>query len=338
MADSRLILGLDIGGTKCAAVLGTSQGQIIARRSFPTVADRGPATVLDEFTSVIDSMCRDMSLSVADVRACGVSCGGPLDSRKGIILSPPNLPGWDRVPVTQILSSKLHMPVYLQNDANACVLAEWRFGAGRGCDNLVFLTFGTGMGAGLILNGRLYSGTNDLAGEVGHVRLDETGPVGYGKEGSFEGFCSGGGIARLGRQVIRRYWSEGHEVQFWPKTRDLNELTARDIGLAADTGDEVAVEILSVSGHYLGKGLSVLIDILNPEIIIIGSIFGRCQRFLEPAAREAIEAEALGPAAAVCRLVPAGLGERIGDYGSLCVALTALDDDRSAGNTLANDL
>src|SRR5690606_15592063 len=129
--------------------------------------------------------------------AIGISCGGPLDSRRGVILSPPNLPGWDRIPVVEVFQQAFKVPVALQNDANAGALAEWLWGAGRGSHNMIFLTFGTGMGAGLILNGQLYSGTNDLAGEVGHIRLAPDGPVGYGKAGSFEGFCSGGGIKQL---------------------------------------------------------------------------------------------------------------------------------------------
>ena len=137
-----------------------------------------------------------------NLKRIGISCGGPLDSKKGIIFSPPNLPGWDNVPITRILSDEFGVETALQNDANACALAEWLMGAERGHSNMIFLTFGTGMGAGLILNGRLYSGTNDLGGEVGHIRLAKTGPVGFGKAGSFEGFCSGGGIAQLAKSIV----------------------------------------------------------------------------------------------------------------------------------------
>ena len=134
--------------------------------------------------------------------AIGITCGGPLDSKKGLIMSPPNLPKWDKIPITKIIEDNFNVPVFLQNDANACALAEWRFGAGKGTNNMIFLTFGTGLGAGLILDGRLYAGTNNLAGEIGHIRLAKDGPLGYDKKGSFEGFCSGAGIARLAKKIL----------------------------------------------------------------------------------------------------------------------------------------
>ncbi|MDI3508455.1 MAG: glucokinase, partial [Clostridiales bacterium] len=193
----RYFIGLDIGGTKLAAILGTSDGRILKKLKLPSEADKGPEQMLDKLTAMAQQ------LMGPEVVAIGISCGGPLDSRRGIVMSPPNLPGWDNVHIVDIMSRRFGIPAYLQNDANACALAEHRFGAGVGCDNMVFLTFGTGMGAGLILDGRLYSGITDTAGEIGHIRLAPDGPVGYGKAGSFEGFCSGGGIAKLAAQMIK---------------------------------------------------------------------------------------------------------------------------------------
>lgn len=144
------------------------------------------------------------ALPDAEIRSVGISCGGPLDPVRGIIQSPPNLPGWCDVPITEIVRAKTGVPVFLQNDANACALAEWRFGAGRGTQNMVFLTFGTGLGAGIIVNGGILNGASGMAGECGHVRLASDGPVGYGKAGSFEGFCSGGGLARQGREAAEK--------------------------------------------------------------------------------------------------------------------------------------
>ena len=182
-------LGVDIGGTKCAVVLGDTEG-IIKKIRFAT-------TTYEETMENIRNAIREMD----GYDAIGISCGGPLDSKKGLILSPPNLVGWDNVPITKMLSEEFGVPAYLCNDADACALAEWKFGAGKGTENMIFLTFGTGMGAGLILNGKLYSGTNGMAGEVGHMRMNAYGPVGYGKTGSFEGFCSGSGIAQIGKTL-----------------------------------------------------------------------------------------------------------------------------------------
>lgn len=190
-------IGLDIGGTKCAASLASVCGdkaQILCKDVFPT-ADKTPLDVLNTFCIFIDS-----KITQYKIEGIGISCGGPLDSRRGIVLSPPSLPLWDGIEVVAFFEDRYGIPTHLQNDANACAVAEKRFGAGRGCDHMIFLTFGTGLGAGLILNGKLYAGASDNAGEVGHVRLTKNGPVGYHKVGSCEGYCSGSGIARLAEQ------------------------------------------------------------------------------------------------------------------------------------------
>ena len=206
--ESRVLIGVDIGGTKTAIVAGIADGQglrVIGRCAFSTEPRSRPwRDTLGLIGRKAHALLEEEEEGVVPA-AVGVSCGGPLDSRAGILLSPPNLPGWDEVPVVEGLQRSLGCRTYLQNDANACALAEWRLGAGVGTRNMVFLTFGTGMGAGLILDGRLYEGTNDFGGEVGHIRLAEHGPLGYGKAGSFEGFCSGGGIALLAARIRRRW-------------------------------------------------------------------------------------------------------------------------------------
>ena len=224
--------GLDIGGTKCALVTGTEDCRVLTRHA---VATRD----FERWQDVLEALLAQAPAETPT--AVGISCGGPLDSRRGRILSPPNLPGWDDVPIVDWLKTRLGAPVFLQNDANACALAEWRFGAGRGCENMIFLTFGTGFGAGLILNGRLYAGTNDMAGEIGHVRAEKDGPVGYGKRGSFEGFCSGGGIAQL-----------------------AGGKSAREVVELAGAGDARMRAVLSESARRLGACLALLIDLFNP--------------------------------------------------------------------------
>ncbi|GAB3932006.1 hypothetical protein GCM10028827_29820 [Mucilaginibacter myungsuensis] len=193
-----MLLGFDIGGTKCAVLLGqlTDDNIMITHKeAMPT--DKPVYDMIEHLFATAESMLAQNGIDKGALTGIGISCGGPLSSRRGLILSPPNLLGWDNVPIVKMARERFGRPVLLQNDANACAVAEWKYGAGRGYDNLMFLTFGTGMGAGLILNGQLYSGISDLAGEVGHIRLADMGPVGFGKAGSFEGFCSGGGIAQL---------------------------------------------------------------------------------------------------------------------------------------------
>lgn len=298
----KISAGLDIGGTKCAISTGECAAdsiRILSREEFPT-AGLSWRQVLDEFARRIEAISK--SGGDREVSAIGISCGGPLDSRAGIIMSPPNLPGWDDVRIVDFFSDRFKVPVHLQNDANACALAEYRFGAGRGTRNMVFMTFGTGLGAGIVIDGRLYSGTNDNAGEIGHIRLAPAGPLGYNKEGSAEGFCSGAGIARLA------------------KIRKGLDLTAKEIFARVRAGDPDCTEVFRESAEKLATILAFTIDILNPEVIALGGVFMRNADIFMKVVEPILEREALPLARKVCRIVPAGLGESVGDYAALAVA------------------
>lgn len=313
-----LLLGFDIGGTKCAAVTALWDGDkitLLKKEKCPTDLSVAPEEMLARLFGMADGILEGKP------DAIGISCGGPLDDRTGIILGPPNLPGWDYVEIVALTEAHYGVKAHLQNDANACAVAEWKFGAGRGTKNMIFLTFGTGLGAGLILDGRLYSGTNGNAGEVGHVRLAPDGPMGYGKRGSFEGFCSGGGIAQLGYTMALAAIADGKSPSYFKAGMTERDVTAKTVGDAADMGDETALAVYRTSGEYLGRGLSILIDILNPECIVIGSIFARSRHLLWEATKNEIEREALAPAAVCTRVVPAALGESIGDYAAIATAL-----------------
>ena len=288
-----MLLGVDIGGTKCALILAENDGTIVSRVATATT------NVTDTVAWIVNGA--KALAETQDIRSVGISCGGPLDSQKGLILSPPNLPDWDAVPITKLLSEATGAPAYLCNDANACALAEWMFGAGKGSRNMIFLTFGTGLGAGLILDGKLYEGTNGMAGEAGHIRLAADGPEGYGKRGSFEGFCSGGGISRLGSLM----GCEG---------------TAKELSERAKAGDREALAVYRASARKLGLGLSMLIDLFNPERIVIGSVFARSEALFREEMEKVIAQEALTEAAAVCTVVPAALGDAIGDCAAVAVA------------------
>ncbi|MCY9660176.1 ROK family protein [Paenibacillus chondroitinus] len=318
-----LVAAVDIGGTKCAvslAIVEKDNVVFLDKISFSTPS--GPEMAIGEICSSLDTMF--MRYPDRTPEAIGISCGGPLNSQAGLILSPPNLPGWDHVDVVSPLHVRYGVPVGLQNDANACALAEWRFGAGKGCRHMIFLTFGTGMGAGLILNGQLYVGKNDMAGEVGHVRLDADGPWGYGKAGSFEGFCSGGGIAKLARKMSLQAIQEGKPPSYCQTMNDLSSLTAETVGKAAEAGDSMAIDVYETVGRRLGQGIAMLIDVLNPEKIVIGSIYGRQHKLLEPLVMATLRQEALSFSLDVCEIVPAGLGEQVGDYAGVSVAMEML--------------
>lgn len=295
-----MYLGIDIGGTKTAVCLGTGDGKVLKKIKFSTAT---PQETVEQIIRAGSSL-----LGGDRPEAVGVSCGSPQDSEKGIIQAPPNLPLWVDIPITDILKEAFGAPAFLANDANACALAEWKYGAGAGTKNMIFLTFGTGLGAGLILNGKLYGGTCGMAGEAGHLRLSETGPMGYGKEGSFEGYCSGGGIVNLGR------------------LRGADHGTAKDICDAAKAGEPLAKAIIDESAARLGQGLSLLIDLFNPQKIVIGSIFARAEALFRPRMEQIIEQETLEANRRVCQIVPAKLGESIGDIAALSVAVNGLEE------------
>ena len=302
--NSPSILGLDVGGTKIGVIIGTPTGEIHARRSFATHPERGFQPVFDEMVHVAEQVIDEAR---SPVTAVSVSIGGPLDVLNGIIKSPPNLPGWVDIPLKQLLARHFQVPVYVEHDGNAGALAEFYFGAGRGFKNIVFVTMGTGFGAGLILDGRLYRGTSDVAGEAGHIRVAEDGPLCYGKAGSLEGFGSGTGIARLAHLMYPAIWGQ--------------DVTAVEVHEAWHKGSPEAREVFGRAALYLGRGLAIIADILNPQRIIMGGLGMRAQAALiEPAKRVFLE-ETLLEASRVCEIVPAEIGESIGDFAALCAAL-----------------
>lgn len=308
-------LGFDIGGTKCATILaavpdGGGDGvRFLEKEEFPTSKYGWRELVglsIAHFKSYIQR-CGTRP------HALGISCGGPLDSVRGVIQSPPNLPGWDDVPIVETLVKALRIPCFLENDANAGVIAESQYGAGVGLRNLIFLTFGTGMGAGLILNGELFRGSSGMAGEIGHIRLEDDGPQGYFKSGSFEGFCSGGGIANLGALMLARYGGE-------TTLRSYKTLSAKIIGDEADKGDALSLAIYRNVGRHLGRGLAILVDAFNPEMIIIGGIYPKSRHLMNEEMLAELSKEALPQSLSACRVVPSKLQGRIGDYATIAIA------------------
>ncbi|MCF8227241.1 MAG: ROK family protein [Bacteroidales bacterium] len=326
MTSKEYFLGVDIGGTKCAVLAGTDNMEILDRVQFPTLTEKRPEqAILKILEHISELRKRYHDLNLLSI---GISCGGPLNSKTGVIHSPPNLPGWDDIPIVDIIKEKTGVPTFIQNDANACALAEWKFGAGKGCENMVFLTFGTGMGAGLILNGRLYTGTNDNAGEVGHIRLADDGPVGYNKAGSFEGFCSGGGITRLAQIIAEEKLKTGKHPSYCRSLEELQDINTAQLAKLANEGDKDALELFEISAKKLGAGLSIIIDIINPERIVIGSVYARNKQLFDKISTAMIEREALEPAWKVCEIVPAELGEKVGDFASLSVAIDGFNRNK----------
>jgi glucokinase len=305
-----LLLGIDIGGTKTAVVVSDQPPEVIARREFLTRPELGPQQTMEQ----IIATAREL-LAGRPIERIGVSCGGPLNSTTGVIQAPPNLSTWVDVPINRILGGAFGVPCALENDANAGAVAEHRFGAGIGTRNMVFLTMGTGLGAGIIANGILYRGACDAAGEIGHVRLTRTGPVGYHKSGSVEGWASGGGLAQAASAVVARADKRGETTLLGGES-----VSAKDVAEAARAGDRLAKRLIRATGKRLGETLAILVDILNPERIVIGGLAMRMGDDLLAPARAMLRREALPASAAACEVVPAKLNEQIGDLAALCVA------------------
>jgi glucokinase len=321
------ILGLDIGGTKTAVVEGDENAFIYQRRELPTEAAQPFDKTFPALADTIELTLAEAEWAGRVVRALSVSVGGPLQIEAGRLLNPPHLPGWHGVRLRRRLAERFHpLPVYVEHDGNAGALAEFRFGVGRGRPNLrhlIFLTFGTGLGAGIIVNGQVLHGATDTAGEVGHFRLAQCGPWGYGKAGSWEGFASGAGLVQLASFRYPERW-----------TADAPIRSLVDAMLA---GDPDALAVATEAGIWMGRGMALLIDAFNPEVIALGSlavILG--ERVLGPA-RQAIAAEALPQAAAACELLPASLGTSIGDVAALMAALTRMEANGDAQARRAGD-
>ena len=328
---SDCIIGLDIGGTKCAAVLASvgAEISIIRKLRFDTCAEKGFQFTFDRLCAGISELLE--TVSEENVPAIGISCGGPLSSREGIVLSPPHLPGWDHIPITKMLTERFHLPAYLLNDANACALVEWKLGAGRGTQNMVFLTMGTGMGGGIIANGALVAGADDMAGEVGHIRMTEDGPIAYGKAGASEAYVSGDGMTKLALALTEQKIQEGNPPAWVRDGINREEITLRLLAEYARRGDTDAQHVFSLSGSMLGRLLAQLADTLNPEVIVIGSVFVRCEDLLRPSMEKALLEEALPETRRHLRVVPAQTGEEIGDLASVMTALYMGGIDTNAG-------
>jgi len=310
-ADTVKLVGIDIGGTKTALVVGTPDGRIVERRVFPSRADRGP----DAMLANILAEAKALASSHSHVAAVGASVGGPVDAERGLVLGPPNLPGWNEVHLARELERGLGLPARIEHDAKACALAEWRYGAGQGTKNMVFLTLGTGVGAGLIVNGQLVRGIDNMAGEVGHWRISADGPLVYGKRGSLEGWASGTGLLALARYL--------HPQRF------ADTSSAAEVGEAWRAGDADATDAVERSANALGTALALLVDLLAPEVIVLGNLANRLGPSFVEMVEKSMAAEALPALAPRARIVCCALGEAIGDMAALSIALEAYQGART---------
>ncbi len=305
------IIGFDVGGSKIAVVEGDDNATLYRRIVLPPEA-LYPARFERTFAAMCaaaETLRVQAQAGGRTVSAISVSIGGPLDIERGIIKSPPNLPGWDNLPLKDMLSERLNLPVYVEHDGNAGALAETLFGAGVGKRNVVFLTLGTGLGAGIILDGRIYRGSTDTAGEVGFIHITDDGPVAYGKAGTWESVCSGAGMVKLAPLRYPGRWAA--------------DVTARDLIADVLGGVTEAQALVHEMGEWLGKGAALLVNTLNPELIIVGTLGSVLGDMLLAPARVKMAEEALPISAAACQIVPSTLGDSLGSISALIAAIDA---------------
>ena len=284
-------------------MLGSADGEVFARASARTPQESWQAAyaLLLQLTREV---CQTYGTALTEIAAVGVSCGGPLDSRTGTVYAPPNLLQWDAVPLKSLLEADLSLPVTLENDANATALAEHRWGAGQGCADMAFLTMGTGIGAGLILDGTLYRGRRDLAGEIGHATVWPDGPRCLcGKRGCLESLTSGTSIGRMGRERFGE-----------------DNLTAHDVCARARLGDPIALSVLADAALYMGIGLANLLQTLNLERIVLGTLAVHAADLLLEPIRAATQAYCWPRVWDGVSIVPAALGDAAQDKAALAVA------------------
>ncbi|HSK51535.1 MAG TPA: ROK family protein [Clostridia bacterium] len=314
-----IVLGLDVGGTKLAAGVVTGDGRVLGKRSAASFVGQGPHAMIDRHVALGRAAVEASGVPWSRVRAVGIACGGPLDPFHGIIQSPPGLPGWDDIPLVDIVERALERPAVVDNDATACALAEDWYGAGRarGVRHLVYLTISTGVGGGLVLDGRLYRGAAGNAGELGHLTVDYRGrQCGCGRRGCLEAYASGTNIAARAREAL----ATGR-----PSSRaELPEVTARDVAAAAAAGDPLASEVWDETTAILGSAIANILDVFNPELVVLGGGVTRAGDQLLVPVREAALRQAMAPARGAADIVLAGLGEDLGVVSAAAVAFERL--------------
>lgn len=317
---SPVVLGLDIGGTKLAAGVGTLTGEVLGWQLEPTRPEEGPLAVMARLIEMGRRAIADAGVPLAAVKAVGIGCGSPLNRQTGVV-SPSHLPDWVDVPVTQMVTEALGIPAYLENDANAAALGEHRFGAGQGVRNMVYLTVSTGIGGGVILDGRLWRGERDAAGEIGHTSVAWNGrQCRCGRRGCLEAYASGTGIAERAREAVLA----GEASGLTALAGDVSRITAAHVVAAARQGDPVAVRVWEETVQVLAAGITNAANTLAVELVVLGGGVTRAGDALFEPVKRLVANQLFRPLPEVVTVVPARLGEQVGVLGAAAVALDRL--------------
>lgn len=317
--DDDLVLGIDLGGSKILTAVVAARGQMLSSDRSKTPSSEGQEAVIRSILGSAQRAMEQAGVSVSELVAAGAGAPGLVNSRTGIVATSPHLPGWWEVPLRDMIQDGLGKATFLINDANAAALGELRFGAAQGARNFIYITVSTGIGGGIVIDGEIYSGVTGIAGEVGHMTIDDEGPAcNCGSRGCWETLASGTALAREARRRIE----EGSDTSILGHAGgDVSRVTAKTVQSAAEQGDALAGELIARTGYYLGVGLANLVNIFNPELIVIGGGLSNIgDMLLEPAFRTARE-RAYREAFEAVRLVRAELGRNSGVLGAAAFAL-----------------
>jgi glucokinase len=310
-----MVIGIDLGGTFIKAAIVDPRGRVLARMKRPTEAAMGKERVVDNVFSIVRAL-KAVSFSLGGISALGMGIPGVIDFRRGVISTSPNLPGWENIPIRKMLSRRVGMPLYLENDANAAALGEKWMGAAKDVQDFCFITLGTGVGGGLVLDGKIWHGADGMAGEVGHMTIDPDGPrCRCGNRGCLEMYASAKALQRMIRQVL----SSGKRSRFFGEIRE-KEISGDVIYRAAKAGDRVSREAFARMGSALGIGIASLVNLLNLEKVVFGGGLSAAWKFFSPALRGEVKSRAFAAPARRVRIVRAAAGEDAGVLGAAYIA------------------
>lgn len=297
-------LALDIGGTKLAAGVVDESGRVLSFVVTPSRAELGPESGVERLFALGREAAGGSGVPWSEIGVVGIGCGGPLDRARGVLLSPPHLPGWLDVPITKLAENAYDRPAVLENDGTAGAAGEFRYGAGTGAENMVYLTISTGVGGGVVLGGRLYRGATGNGGELGHITVDWRGRAcrGCGRRGCLEAYVSGTSIAERAREA------------------GMEETDATGVAAAAEAGDELAKAVWDETVAALASGVTSLVNVFEPDVMVLGGGVSRAGEQLLAPVRERVRGDAMGAAGRRVRIVQSALGDQVGVVGAAAIA------------------
>lgn len=306
-------IGIDVGGTNVKIALVDEKGKIKYSNSVPTRAEMGYEYTVNNIKQAIYDLLKETKLEPKNIEGIGFGFPGQVDYKSGIVRLAPNIPGWVDVPIAKLIEDEFHIPTRVDNDVRCAALGELNFGAGKGCENLICITVGTGIGSGLIVNGKLVRGASNAAGEIGHIKLQmNDGPIcGCGDTGCLEAFASGPSIVAMAEDYIR-----GGKSTKFREMANSNQITPYIVCEAAKAGDPVAKRIFTIMGEYIGIGMASVVNLLNPEKIIVGGGVADAGEILMTPLKETLKKRAMKIAGEAVEVVPAQLGNTAGVIGA----------------------